>query len=128
MADLQEPQQAIVPLTDPEKIEEVERTFWQKLRRVMGRIPFAEDLVAAYYCAIDSSTPTRVRGILLAALAYFILPTDLIPDFITGLGFTDDATVLATTLGIVSSYIKPAHRTLARKSLDLPPIPETEDV
>ena len=128
MADLHEPQQAVVPLTDPEKIEEVERTFWQKLRRVMGRIPFAEDLVAAYYCAIDSSTPTRVRGILLAALAYFILPTDLIPDFITGLGFTDDATVLATTLGLVSSYIKPAHRTLARKALELPPNPETEDV
>ena len=128
MSDMQDTHQAIVPLTDPEKIEEVERTFWQKLRRVMGRIPFAEDLVAAYYCAIDTSTPTRVRGILLAALAYFILPTDLIPDFITGLGFTDDATVLATTLGIVSSYIKPAHRSLARKALELPPNPETEDV
>lgn len=119
-----DPHGEIAPLTDPEEMERVEHSFWQKLRRVMGRVPFAEDLVAAYYCAVDSSTPTRVRGILLAALAYFVLPTDVIPDFITGLGFTDDATVLATTLGIVSSYIKPAHRTAAREALDMPPTTE----
>ncbi len=119
-----DPHGEITPLTDPEEMERVEHSFWQKLRRVMGRVPFAEDLVAAYYCAVDSSTPTRVRGILLAALAYFVLPTDVIPDFITGLGFTDDATVLATTLGIVSSYIKPAHRAAAREALDMPPTTE----
>ena len=119
-----DPRETIVPLTDPEEMERVEKSFWRKLARVAGRIPFAEDLVAAYYCAVDSTTPTRVRGILLAALAYFVLPADVIPDFITGLGFTDDATVLATTLGIVSSYIKPTHRAAARKALDMPPITE----
>ena len=119
-----DPRETIVPLTDPEEMERVEKSFWRKLARVAGRIPFAEDLVAAYYCAVDSTTPTRVRGILLAALAYFVLPADVIPDFITGLGFTDDATVLATTLGIVSSYIKPTHRAAARKALDIPPITE----
>lgn len=99
----------------------VRRNFWQKMTRVIGRIPFAEDLLAAYYCAIDPKTPTRVRGVLLAALAYFIVPTDFIPDFIAALGFTDDATVIATAMGIVSGHIKERHRIEACKALDLHP-------
>ncbi|MEL7029106.1 MAG: YkvA family protein, partial [Pseudomonadota bacterium] len=65
--------------------ETVERGFWPKLRRLAGRIPFADDLATAYYCAVDPATPTRVRGVLLAALAYFVMPADLIPDFIAAL-------------------------------------------
>jgi uncharacterized membrane protein YkvA (DUF1232 family) len=42
-------------------------------------VPFVEDIVAAYNCALDTATPMRVRGMLLAALAYFILPFDLTP-------------------------------------------------
>lgn len=96
----------------------VKRGFWRKLGRAAGRIPFAEDAVAAYFCAADPATPTRVRGTLLAALAYFILPADLVPDFILGLGFTDDATVLAMALGLVSSHLTPQHREAARKALE----------
>src|SRR5262245_59834264 len=70
-----------------ERERKVRRDFWAKLKRVAGMIPFAEDLVAAYYCALDPSTPLRVRGMLLAAIAYFILPADLIPDIIAGLGY-----------------------------------------
>ena len=95
--------------------------FWPKVRRLAGHIPFMDDLVAAYFCAMDSRTPTRVRGVLLAALAYFILPTDAIPDFIVGLGFTDDATVIATALGIVSGHIKKRHKDKARAFLRQPP-------
>jgi uncharacterized membrane protein YkvA (DUF1232 family) len=101
----------------------VERGFWKKLLVVAGRIPFAEDLAAAYYCAADPLTPTRVRGVLLAALAYFVIPVDIIPDFIAGFGFTDDAAVLATAISLVSRHIKPAHRQRARAALDLPELP-----
>jgi uncharacterized membrane protein YkvA (DUF1232 family) len=39
-----------------------ERRFWRKLRRALGRVPFAEDLLAAYFCAIDrSASPTMPR-------------------------------------------------------------------
>src|SRR5262245_42157244 len=78
----------------------VRKSFWQKLMRTFAYIPFATQLVAAWYCAFDASTPLRVKGILLAALAYFILPFDIVPDLILGLGFTDDMTVLITALGL----------------------------
>lgn len=92
--------------------------FWRKLARVFGTIPFAEEAVAAYYCAFDPATPTRVRAILLAALAYFVVPFDVLPDFIMGLGFTDDATVLMTALGLIHAHMTPAHRARARETLD----------
>ena len=95
----------------------VRRNFWGKLKRVIARIPFAEDLVAAYYCAMDSRTPTRVRATLLGALAYFIMPVDAIPDVIAGLGFSDDAAVLAMVIGLVSSHITPEHRLAAARAL-----------
>lgn len=100
----------------------VRRGFWPKLRKVAARIPFADDLLAAYFCAVDPATPTKIRAVLLAALAYFVLPTDMVPDFLLHLGFTDDATVLATALSLVSSHIKPAHRQRARTALDLPAV------
>ncbi len=91
--------------------------FWGKIARVARRIPFSEDVVAVYYCAFDSKTPFRVRGTLLAALAYFILPTDLIPDIILGLGFTDDAAVIATAIALVRNHITPEHRNAAKSAL-----------
>jgi len=95
----------------------VEKSFWQKFLKLAGQIPFAEDLAAAYYCAIDPATPNKVKGILFAALAYFVMPMDAIPDFITGLGFTDDAAVLAMAIGLVSRHISEAHRKRARSAL-----------
>lgn len=91
--------------------------FWPKLRRTAGRIPFAEDAAAAYYAAIDPKTPGRVKALLLAALAYFIIPTDLIPDFIAGFGFTDDASVLTMAVAAMSGQIRRRHRNKARAAL-----------
>ena len=56
-----------------ERERKVRRDFWAKLKRFAARVPFAEDLVAAYYCALDPATPIRVRGMLLAALACLLL-------------------------------------------------------
>ena len=100
----------------------VDRGFWRKVKRTAGKIPFSEDAVAAYYCARDSETPGRVRAVLLAALAYFVTPADLIPDFIAAFGFTDDATVLTAAIATISGYIKPRHVARARLTLekDLP--------
>ncbi|PKP76374.1 MAG: hypothetical protein CVT81_15060 [Alphaproteobacteria bacterium HGW-Alphaproteobacteria-3] len=68
----------------------------------------------------DPETPMRVRATLLAALAYFVMPVDVIPDIVAAFGFTDDATVLMAALGLVSSHMKPRHRKAARQALGLP--------
>ncbi len=98
--------------------QQVRASFWGKLKAVGRRIPFAEELVAAFYCATDSSTPLRVRATLIGALAYFIMPIDVVPDFVVGLGFTDDAAVLALAIKMVADHIRPAHREAARRSLE----------
>src|SRR5690606_28015955 len=105
----------------------VDEGFWKKMARVAGKIPFAEEAAAAWYCARDPETPMRVRATLLAALAYFVMPVDFIPDIVAAFGFTDDATVLMAALGLVSSYMKPRHREAARKALGLPPAEKDED-
>lgn len=100
-----------------EREERVRQGFWATFRKAMRAIPFAEDVAAAYFCAIDPATPPRVRGILLAALAYFILPFDLIPDFIAAVGFTDDIAVLAAAISAVRANMKPVHYQKARAAL-----------
>jgi uncharacterized membrane protein YkvA (DUF1232 family) len=99
------------------KEETVRRKFWRTLRRAAGQVPFAEDVVAAFYCALDRDTPPRVRGILIAALAYFVMPVDVVPDFLVGFGFTDDVTVLLAAFTAVKASIRPAHRLAAREAL-----------
>ena len=93
------------------------KRFWRKLKRVAAHLPFAEDLLAAYYCAFDRQTPRHVQTALLGAIAYFILPFDFIPDMLPVLGFTDDAAVLAAAIRTVASHITPAHRDAAREML-----------
>ena len=96
----------------------VERGFWTKVRRTLGRVPFVEEAVAAYFCATDRDTPLQVKAILMGALAYFVIPTDMIPDFIAVLGFTDDAAVFYAALRMVAPHIKEPHRDRARGALD----------
>ena len=97
--------------------ERVRRAFWPKLRKVASSLPFVEDLLAAYYCAFDRETPHHVRAALIGALAYFILPFDVIPDYLPLIGFTDDAAVLATALRLIAAHMQPAHREAARSML-----------
>jgi uncharacterized membrane protein YkvA (DUF1232 family) len=97
--------------------ESVRRRFWIKFKRVMSKLPFAEDLLSAYYCAFDKETPRHVQAALLGAIAYFVLPFDFIPDMLPVLGFTDDAAVLATAIRMVATHIKPEHRDAARAVL-----------
>jgi len=98
-----------LPATIARNRETVRGRFWPKFRRSLAAIPFAPDLLAAYYCALDPQTPARARAVLLGALAYFVMPVDMIPDFIAGFGFTDDLTVLLTALTVVRGNITPAH-------------------
>jgi len=93
------------------------RDFWSKFGKFAAQLPFAEDLLTAYYCAFDRETPSHVRVALIGALAYFISPFDVVPDLLPIIGFTDDAAVLAAACKLVWDNIKPAHRDAARQML-----------
>jgi len=97
--------------------ESVRKRFWIKLKNVAARLPFTEDLLAAYYCAFDKQTPRHVQVALFGAIAYFILPFDFIPDMMPMLGFTDDAAILATAIRLVATHITEDHREAARAAL-----------
>ncbi len=97
---------------------EVRRGFWRKLQELASQLPFAEDLLTAHYCAFDRETPLHVKAALIGALAYFVLPTDAIPDVLPVIGYTDDAAVLAAAIKLVTSYITPDHREAARRTLE----------
>lgn len=95
----------------------VREKFWRTARKAARHVPFMDEVVASYYCALDKQTPLRAKAILFAALGYFILPADTIPDIVFGLGFTDDIAVLTAAITAVRAHIKPAHRLAARQAL-----------
>jgi uncharacterized membrane protein YkvA (DUF1232 family) len=95
----------------------VRHNFWPKLQQNLARIPFADEVLAAWYCATDAKTPLKVKGTLFGALAYFILPIDVVPDVILGLGFTDDLAVLMTAMTLVKNHITQEHRDRARETV-----------
>lgn len=101
---------------DETKNEQVVREgFVAKAKRSLNQIPLAHETVALYYCMLDPKTPFWVKGTVAAALAYFILPMDAIPDILPMAGFSDDAGVLAAALAAVSSHITDEHRARARE-------------
>ncbi|KQY36653.1 YkvA family protein [Rhizobium sp. Root483D2] len=99
------------------KARKVKRRFWPTLKRAMRQIPFSRDVVAAYYCAMDPATPLRTRGILLGALAYFVMPFDFIPDVLAVVGFSDDIAVLTAAFAAISGQIKKKHYIEADETL-----------
>ena len=66
---------------------------------------------------LDPTTPLAARLTLIGALAYFVTPFDFVPDFILGLGFVDDASILMAAITAVRSSINEEHRVAARRAL-----------
>jgi uncharacterized membrane protein YkvA (DUF1232 family) len=88
------------------------------MRKAAAHIPFASEALAVWYCARDDETPVAAKGMMFAALAYFVLPVDAIPDFIAGIGYTDDAAVFMAMLALVGKHVKPRHRAAARVAVE----------
>jgi uncharacterized membrane protein YkvA (DUF1232 family) len=103
---------------DPQKYAadeaRVNEGFWRKVRRHAGRVPFLDQLLAAYYCSVDPKTPLQAKAVLMGALAYFVLPVDMVPDFLAWFGFSDDAAVLYAAIRSVAPHIRDDHRDRAR--------------
>ncbi|MCR9261110.1 MAG: YkvA family protein [Pseudomonadaceae bacterium] len=65
-----------------------------KIREMRDQLSTAIALVKAWVAGDYRQVSNKTIVILVAALLYFVMPLDVIPDFLFGLGFLDDATVL----------------------------------
>jgi len=111
------PEKALVPAVQKVNEMRVRKGFWPKMRRTAARIPFAGQALAAWYATQDPKTPLAAKGIILGALAYFVMPVDAIPDIFAGIGFTDDAAVIAAVLASLGAHLKPRHHDQAAQAL-----------
>ena len=112
-----DPSRALVPSIQQVNEVRVQRGFWPKIRRTAARIPFARQIVSVWYAARDPETPTAAKGVMLGALAYFVLPVDAIPDIFAGIGFTDDAAVITALIATLGAHIKRRHKDQAEAAL-----------
>ena len=108
------------------QMKRVTTSFWTTLKRAARRIPFIEDVVAAYYCAFDPKVPFKSRAIILGALAYFVLPLDAVPDILMLVGFGDDIAVLGAAIAAVRSNMTEEHYEKARAALSESDLTEDE--
>lgn len=116
--DALDPARALVPVVQQVNETRVRRGFWPKIRRTASHVPFADQLLSVWFAARDPQTPASAKGIMFAALAYFVLPTDAIPDVFAGIGFTDDAAVIAGLLATLGANIKRRHKDAAKAALE----------
>lgn len=101
---------------DPDRVDD--RDFWRAIRRYGRKIPFAGEVVAAFYAMRDSRVPAKERAIIAAGIAYLILPIDFIPEaFLGGFGLGDDIAVLWQVVRRVNHIITEEHRARAKQFL-----------
>jgi uncharacterized membrane protein YkvA (DUF1232 family) len=93
------------------------RKLWRLLLREAANVPFVEQLLTAHYCAFDRNTPLYVKGILVGAIVYFVVPDRFIPKNLPLVAFADDAAVLTAAFKAVSAHIKPEHKEAAQRTL-----------
>ena len=85
--------------------ERVETDLFEKLRKV--RVQFEGEVLALYRFMCDPKAPAAAKGVAVAALLYFVMPLDIVPDWIPILGFTDDAAVIAAAVGFLGPILQP---------------------
>lgn len=102
---------------NPDALKKIISDFPGKLSATQGKVSFATQATAMYYALRDPKTPLKVKALLGAALAYFIMPFDVIPDWIVGIGFTDDFAVIALVLRRLAGSVTEEHYELARGRL-----------
>lgn len=81
--------------------------FWNVIKKSAGKI--GKDVIgkalSLYYVLKKDNIPLSVKGIIVGALGYLIMPIDLIPDIVPMLGWTDDAAAIAMALAQINSYV-----------------------
>jgi len=96
-----------------------EDDFWSKMTKVIGVVgqEVLEHALRLYYTATSPNTPARAKRMAYGALAYFVLPFDFVFDFVPGIGYADDLTILTTTIVALNRHITPEIREQAAKTM-----------
>ncbi|TGK11583.1 DUF1232 domain-containing protein [Leptospira fletcheri] len=102
---------------EEDKIESVKKGFWEKVKKVAGKVPFLPDAIALYFAMLDPDTPLKAKLTIAGALTYFLTPWDVIPDVFIGAGYLDDAAVIAAVIQAATIFIKEEHRNKAKEFL-----------
>lgn len=89
-----------------------------RLLRRVGRT-VARPAIQCFEMVIDGQTPHQARLTVLAALAYLLVPLDLIPDFIPVAGFSDDLVAITALLRLCTRYVSPQIRERVERRLNL---------
>jgi uncharacterized membrane protein YkvA (DUF1232 family) len=92
--------------------------FWKKVTETAQDA--GRDLIEAgltlYHCADDPKTPVWAKGVIGAALGYFIFPLDAIPDLAPFVGYADDIGAIAAATAALGASITKAHIAAAKKT------------
>jgi len=106
-------------VNDQYKKHYTDQSFQNKLKRFAKaaglKVTYAALLL--YYLMKDPNVPIKAKLSISAALGYFILPTDAIPDIAPLIGFSDDLGVLIFCLSQIAGYITPEIREKAKQQL-----------
>lgn len=96
-----------------------EDAFWKKLKRFAGKAGAKAVYYALvlFYTLSDPATPAKYKAVIAGALGYFILPIDILPDFLPFAGMADDWAALIAAVSYVASAITASHKEKARKKL-----------
>lgn len=97
-----------------------EEKFWKKLTRYASKAGQKVVYLALllYYVLLSDRVSKQDKLKICGALGYLIVPTDMIPDALMGLGFTDDLAALVWAFKAVSSNITPEMEERAAKQLE----------
>lgn len=93
--------------------------FWSKVKNfaVTAGREVIEKALWLYYAAQAPDTPVWAKTAIYAALAYFVMPLDAIPDVLPVVGYTDDLGTLAAAVTTVSMYITSDVKAQAQQKL-----------
>ncbi len=103
-----------IPDTEEEytqKEQYVRENFEEKIQSLRGGIRLAKHVLALFRYMTDEAIPWYKKSIVVAALVYFIMPVDAIPDMLPLIGYLDDFGVIAAVLGFLGKEIKPYYYT-----------------
>ena len=111
------PPELPVPIPKSYDRERVEQNFWPKFKRLAGQVPGIADLLALYYYMNSDVAPAKHKVSVIATLAYFIMPMDLIPDFLGVLGYTDDVALAVGLIKFIGADVMKPFRLYSRRWL-----------